>query len=40
MQGTIVIVIIGVLAKMTAFLSEVILASYLGTSSVGDAYYW
>ena len=39
MQGTIVIVIIGVLAKMTAFLSEVILASYLGTSSVGDAYY-
>ena len=39
MRGTIVIVLIGVLAKLAAFLSEVILASYLGTSSVGDAYY-
>ena len=38
-RGTVVIVFIRVLAKFTAFISEAILASYLGTNAVGDAYY-
>lgn len=38
-RGTIVIVIVSVLAKLTSFLAEMILASYLGTNAVSDAYY-
>lgn len=38
-RGTIVIMIIRMLAKFTAFISEAILASYLGTKATGDAYY-
>ncbi|MBQ1734976.1 MAG: murein biosynthesis integral membrane protein MurJ [Lachnospiraceae bacterium] len=38
-RGTIIIVLIGILAKLAAFLSEVVLAAYLGTNYRSDAYY-
>ncbi len=38
-RGTLVVVIVGIMAKIAAFLSETILAAYLGTSYQGDAYY-
>ena len=39
LRGTIVIVLVGVLAKFTSFLAEAILAAYLGTTYQSDAYY-
>lgn len=39
LRGTVIIVIIGILAKVAAFLSEAILAAYLGTTYQSDAYY-
>ena len=38
-KGTIIIVLIGILAKLAAFLSEALLAAYLGTTFQSDAYY-
>ena len=38
-RGTIIIVLIGILAKLAAFLSEAVLAAYLGTNYQSDAYY-
>ena len=38
-KGTIVIVLVGILAKIASFISEAILAAYLGTSFQSDAYY-
>lgn len=38
-KGTIVIVLVGIFAKAASFLSEAILASYLGTTYQSDAYY-
>lgn len=38
-KGTIIIVLVGILAKLAAFLSEAILAAYLGTTFESDAYY-
>ena len=38
-RGTVIIVLIGVLAKLTAFITEAILAAYLGTNYKSDAYY-
>lgn len=38
-RGTIIIVLIGILAKLAAFISEAILAAYLGTNFQSDAYY-
>ncbi|MBE6834741.1 MAG: murein biosynthesis integral membrane protein MurJ [Ruminococcaceae bacterium] len=38
-RGTIIVIIIGILAKLAAFLSETILAAYLGTNYKSDAYY-
>lgn len=38
-RGTIIIVLIGVLAKISAFCSEAIIAAYLGTNYQSDAYY-
>lgn len=38
-KGTIIIVIIGVLAKVAAFIEEAVLAAYLGTTLQSDAYY-
>lgn len=39
LRGTLVITAVGVIAKLFSFLSEAILAAYLGTSSQSDAYY-
>ncbi len=39
LRGTVVIVLVGVLAKLTSFLSEAILAAFLGTTATSDAYY-
>ena len=39
LKGTIVIVLVGILAKCTSFISEAILAAYLGTNATSDAYY-
>lgn len=39
LRGTLVITLVGVLAKLTSFLAEAILAAYLGTSYQSDAYY-
>lgn len=39
LEGTIVIVLVGILAKLSAFISETILAAYLGTTDQSDAYY-
>lgn len=38
-KGTIIIILISLLAKLSSFISEAILASYLGTSYQSDAYY-
>lgn len=38
-KGTLIIVLIGVLAKFAAFIEEAVLAAYLGTTSQSDAYY-
>ena len=38
-RGTIIIVLIGIIAKFAAFLSEAVLAAYLGTNYRSDAYY-
>ena len=38
-RGAIVIVLIRIIAKLTSFIAEAVLASYLGTSATGDAYY-
>lgn len=39
LKGTIVIILVSVFAKITAFFSEALLANYLGTSYQSDAYY-
>lgn len=39
LRGTVTIVVIGIVAKLAAFLSEVILAANLGTTYLSDAYY-
>lgn len=38
-RGTITIVLVGILAKITSFIAEAILAAYLGTTYQSDAYY-
>lgn len=38
-RGTIVIVFVGILAKVAAFFTEAILAAFLGTTYKSDAYY-
>lgn len=38
-RGTITIVLVGILAKVTSFIAEAILAAYLGTTYQSDAYY-
>ena len=38
-RGTIIIIAVSVAAKLASFLTEAILAYYLGTSAEGDAYY-
>lgn len=38
-KGTIVIVLVGALGKLAAFISEAVLAAFLGTTSQSDAYY-
>ena len=38
-RGTVVIVLVGILAKLSSFLAEAILAARLGTNATGDAYY-
>ena len=38
-KGTLIIVLMGVLAKLAAFIEEAVLAAYLGTTSQSDAYY-
>ncbi len=38
-KGTIIIVLVGILAKFTSFIAEAILAAYLGTTYQSDAYY-
>ena len=38
-RGTVVIVLIGILAKFTSFIAEAVLAAYLGTTYQADAYY-
>lgn len=38
-RGTVVIVLIGILAKITSFIAEAVLAAYLGTTYQSDAYY-
>ena len=38
-HGTIIIVLVGILAKITSFIAEAILAAYLGTTYQSDAYY-
>lgn len=38
-RGTITIVMIGILAKITSFIAEAVLAAYLGTTYQSDAYY-
>lgn len=38
-KGTIIIVLVGILAKVASFISEAIMAAYLGTTYQSDAYY-
>lgn len=38
-RGTMVIILIGIVAKITSFIAEAILAAYLGTTFRSDAYY-
>lgn len=39
LKGTFVIIAVSIMAKFASFISEMILAAYLGTTSEGDAYY-
>lgn len=39
LRGTVVIVLVGILAKITSFIAEAVLAAYLGTTYQSDAYY-
>ena len=39
LRGTVIIVVVGIVAKLAAFLSEAILAAFLGTTYQSDAYY-
>ena len=39
LRGTITIVLVGIIAKITSFIAEAILAAYLGTTFQSDAYY-
>ena len=39
LRGTIIVMIIGLLAKIAAFVEEAVLAAYLGTTFQSDAYY-
>ena len=39
LHGTLIIVLVGILAKITSFIAEAILAAYLGTTYQSDAYY-
>ena len=38
-RGTVTIVLVGILAKITSFIAEAVLAAYLGTTYQSDAYY-
>ena len=38
-KGTLIVVSVGIIAKLTAFLAEAVLAAYLGTTYQSDAYY-
>lgn len=38
-RGTIIIIVVGILAKFTSFIAEAVLAAYLGTTYQSDAYY-
>lgn len=38
-KGTVIIILIGILAKITSFIAEAIMAAYLGTTYQSDAYY-
>lgn len=38
-RGTVIIILVSVLAKLSAFLSEAVNAAYLGTTGESDAYY-
>lgn len=38
-RGTIIIILVGILAKLTSFAVEAVLAAYLGTTYQSDAYY-
>ena len=38
-RGTIVIVLVGIVAKVASFIAEAVLAAYLGTTYQSDAYY-
>ena len=39
LRGTVIITLIGIIAKLFSFLSETVLAAYLGTTFQSDAYY-
>ena len=39
LKGTIVIILVGILAKCASFIAEAVLAAYLGTTDQSDAYY-
>jgi len=38
-RGTVIIVLVGILAKIASFISEAVLAAYLGTTYQSDAFY-
>lgn len=38
-RGTVVIVVVGIIAKFASFITEAVLAAYLGTTYESDAYY-
>lgn len=38
-RGTVIILLVSILAKLTAFIAEAILAAYLGTNASSDAYH-
>lgn len=39
LRGTVIITLIGILAKFCSFITEAVLAAKLGTTYQGDAYY-
>lgn len=39
LRGTIIIVLVGILGKLASFITETVLAAYLGTTYQSDAYY-